>query len=67
MSLFVRQQLPLQTFLCVVQARDCIGTSPADIASKNNHTAAVELLCSVAANINVHTPHPFPYSQRWLK
>ena len=50
---------------CVVQARDCIGTSPADIASKNNHTAAVELLCSVAAN--VHTPQSFPCFQRWLK
>ena len=36
--------------LCVVQARDCVGVSPADIASKNNHTAALELLCSVGAD-----------------
>lgn len=50
---------------CFIQARDCIGISPADIASKNNHTAAVELLCSVAAT--VHGPQAVPYSQRWLK
>lgn len=33
-----------------MQARDCVGTSPKDIARKHNHTAAVELLCAVAAN-----------------
>ncbi|KAL3150449.1 hypothetical protein ABBQ32_000280 [Trebouxia sp. C0010 RCD-2024] len=63
--------LPLLTALlaiggpAIAAARDCIGISPADIASKNNHTAAVELLCSVAAN--VHTPQAVSHSQRWLK
>ena len=50
--------------MLVVQARDCVGISPADIASKNNHTAAVELLCSVAAN--AHSPKPFVRAQQLL-
>ncbi|DBA79032.1 TPA: hypothetical protein ACH3X1_008895 [Trebouxia sp. C0004] len=63
--------LPLLTALLtiggpsVAAARDCVGISPADIASKNNHTAAVELLCSVAAN--AHTPRPFVHARQLLK
>ncbi|KAL0034492.1 hypothetical protein WJX79_005379 [Trebouxia sp. C0005] len=63
--------LPLLTALLtsggpsVAAARDCVGISPADIASKNNHTAAVELLCSVAAN--AHKPRPFVHARQLLK
>ena len=50
--------------MLVVQARDCVGISPADIASKNNHPAAVELLCRVAAN--AHSSKPFVRAQHLL-
>lgn len=63
--------LPLLTALLaiggpiVATARDCVGTSPVDIASKNNHTAAVELLCSVAARSKA--PKTALYTQQLLE